>query len=82
VEASKGSHNNLVLTYIGRVTRIDPVKRYRNKKSEERRKKNQDGKREGHAGECAADVFGRTQNTSPIFQSIRVISASIEGIYI
>jgi hypothetical protein len=31
---------------------------------------------------CAADVFGRTQNTFPIFQSIRVISASIEGIYI
>jgi hypothetical protein len=31
---------------------------------------------------CAADVFGRTQKTFPIFQSIRVISASIEGIYI
>jgi hypothetical protein len=34
------------------------------------------------AGLCAADVFGRTQNTFPIFQSIQVISASIEGIYI
>jgi hypothetical protein len=36
----------------------------------------------GKKVQCAADVFGRTQNTFPIFQSIRVISASIEGIYI
>jgi hypothetical protein len=38
-------------------------------------------KAELNAG-VAADVFRRTQNTFPIFQSIRVISAFIGRIYI
>jgi hypothetical protein len=42
VEASKGSPEESILIYIGRVIRIDPVKRYRNKKKEERRKKKEE----------------------------------------
>jgi hypothetical protein len=61
-------------------------KRYRNLRNEVSRlvrRDKQDSKNKiTQEAECAADVFGRTQNTFPIFQSIRVISASIEGIYI
>jgi hypothetical protein len=50
VEASKGSPEESILTYIGRVIRIVPVKRYQNKKKQETRNKKQDGDREG--GQC------------------------------
>jgi hypothetical protein len=39
VEASKGSPEESILTYIGRVIRIVPVKRYQNKKKQETRNK-------------------------------------------